>query len=274
MGPGMSRNIPIGKIVDFAAGRLSREESLALLEVIEHDRQASQDLELIASLMDVVEKDGEELFEGEILDHPRVLSRLRSFASNLLQRLRAHPVLSGAAAFAVVFAAVMLMLPMSSPYGSIASVRDFDFGASVRGVELEEFAVAFELYRQGRFDESARQFERYLRAFPRSEMSEYAHYAAGAAYLQWSEWRLGSVYIGYDRGRVQEGMKHLDEVVQTSRNLRLLEDVHWLRMKGYLMISDPQAALEESDTIVRMGRNRREAAEEMIRVLHSLQQSR
>jgi hypothetical protein len=54
----MSEKIPIDKIVDFAAGRLSREESLALLDQIEHDPQASQDLDLIASMMEVIDKDG------------------------------------------------------------------------------------------------------------------------------------------------------------------------------------------------------------------------
>ncbi len=270
----MSKKIPIARIVDFASGRLGREESLALLKEIEHDQQASQDLDLIASMMDVIEAGGDSLFEENAAKPAGVFSRLRSFGSSLLPKLQSHPVLSGAAAFAAVFAALMLMLPQSSPYGTMASLRDFDFGASVRGVELEDFDVAFELYREGKYEESIRLFERYIRAFPRSKMLEYAHYSAGAAYLRWSEWRFSSLFIGFDRGRVQKGIEHLQEVVRVSGNSRLLEDARWLLAKGSLMMSNPGPAMDELRIVVQLGGTRRDEAAEMIQALQTLQHHR
>jgi tetratricopeptide (TPR) repeat protein len=270
----MRKKIPIDRIVDFASGQLSREESLALLNEIEHDQQASQDLDLIASMMDVVETEGDNLFAEKTAKPESVFSRLRSFGSSLLPKLRAHPVLSGAAAFAAVLAAIMVMLPQSSPYGTMASVRDYDFGATVRGVELEDFNAAFDLYREGEYEESIKLFERYIRAFPRSKLLEYAHYSAGAAYLRWSEWRFSSLFIGFDRGRVQKGIEHLQEVVRVSGNGRLLEDVHWLLAKGSLMISNPGLAMDELHIVVQMGGSRRDEAAEMIQELQTLQRHR
>ncbi len=270
----MSERIPIGKIVDFAAGRLSREESLAVLDQIEHDEQASQDLELVASMMDLEEKERIVLAAEVAGQHATMLSRLRSLVFPVLPKFRAHPVLSGAAAFAVVFAALMIMLPLSSPYGTFASLHDFDFGATVRGVELEDFDVAFDLYREGKYEESIKLFERYIRAFPMGNLREYAHYSAGAAYLRWSEWRFFSLYIGFDRQRVRDGMEHLHEVVQISRNGRLLEDARWLLAKGNLMLSEIEPAKKELRMLVEMGGGRSEEAAEMIRALQTVQQHR
>jgi len=270
----MRKKIPISKIVDFAAGRLSREESLALLDEIEHDQHASQDLDLIASMMDVIEKEGDGLLAERVARPVTFRSQLRSFVSSLVPKIQAHPVFSGAAAFAAVFAALMLLLPPSSPYGTLASLRDFDFGATVRGIELQGFDVAFDLYREGDYEESAKMFERYIRAFPRSKLLEYAHYSAGASYLRWSEWRASSLFIGFDRERVQEGMGHLHDAVRLSINGRLLEDAHWLLAKGNLMLSDVEQASSELRIVVQMGGNRREDAAGIIRALQVVQQQR
>ena len=270
----MNEKIPIDRIVDFAAGRLSREESLALLEQIERDPQASQDLDLIASMMEVVDKDGKELFGGARETVPSVFSRVRSAITSILPKLRSHPVLSGAAAFAAAFGALMLLIPASSPYGTVASLHDFDFGATVRGVEVEEFNVGFDLYREGKYEETIRLFERYIRAFPNSRMVAYAHYAAGAAYLRWSEFRFFSFFIGFDKSRVRHGLEHLREVAQSSSNGRLLEDAHWLLAKGELMLSNLQAANDELRIVVRMNGSRRDEAADMIETLQTVHNDR
>jgi tetratricopeptide (TPR) repeat protein len=270
----MSEKIPIDKIVDFAAGRLSREESLALLDQIEHDPQASQDLDLIASMMEIIDKDGKELFKSRPEVFSSFFSRLKAIISSAALKLRSHPVLSGAVAFAAVFVALMLMLPPSSPYGNLASLNDFDLGATVRGVGLEEFNVGFDLYHRGNYEESIRLFERYIRAFPKSRLVEYAHYSAGAAYLRWSEWRFFSLFVGFNQARVHQGMWHLHQVVQSSRNSRLLEDAHWLLAKGELMLADMQGAADELRIVVGMKGSRHDEADELLRTLLSLHTSR
>ena len=267
----MSKRIPINRIVDFAAGRLSREESLALLDRIEQDEQASKDLEMVAATMDLLENEGDALSAGSLRQPDTVSFRLHSFVSSLVPKFRAHPVLSGAAAFALVLVALMIMIPPSSPYGTLASLHDFDFGATVRGVELENFGAAFDLYREGKYGESIKLFERYIRAFPQSKLLGYAHYSAGAAYLRWAEWRVSSFFIGFDEERVQSGMEHLHEVVRASSNDRLLEDARWLLAKGYLMLSHAELATDELQLIVQMGGSRRDEAAEMIRALHLAQ---
>jgi hypothetical protein len=267
----MRKRVSIDKIVDFAAGRLSREDSLALLDRIEHDEQASQDLDLVTSMMNVMEKEGDALSAERVAKREDLLSRVWSGVSSLLPRLHAHPVLSGAAAFALVLAALMILLPPSSPYGALASLRDFDFAATVRGVDLEDFEAAFDLYRGGKYKESVKLFERYLRAFPRSPLCEYAHYSAGAVYLRWSEWRLATLFIGFDRERALHGMEHLHEVTKISSNRRLLEDARWLLAKGNLMLSEVEPAIDELRIVVQMGGDRCEEAAALIQAIQRVQ---
>ena len=266
----MTSRVPLDKIVDLASGRLGKEEALALLDQLEHDEHASRDLDLVTSMMDVVEQEGDALAVERSSRPATILSRLRSFADSLTPRLKAHPVLSGVAAFAAVFGALMIVVPSSSPYGPLASMQDFNFGATVRGVDLEDFSSAFDLYQKGKYDDSIRLFERYIRAFAHGPLVEYAHYSAGAAYLRWSEWRLLSLFIGFDKDRVQRGIDHLQEVVNISNRKRLLEDAHWLLAKGRLMQADVPRALEEFQVVEAMGGERREDAAGMIRVLQQM----
>src|SRR5512141_3417711 len=98
----MGKRIPIDRIVDFAAGRLSKEEALALLDRIENDEQASRDLEMVTAAMDLFEKEGEALSAERTVEPEPLLVRARAFVTSILLKMRAHPVLSGAAAFAFV----------------------------------------------------------------------------------------------------------------------------------------------------------------------------
>src|SRR5512140_971921 len=164
----MTKRIPIDRIIDFAAGRLSREEALALFDQIERDEQASKDLEMITATMDLLDKEGDSLSAQRVARPPAVSSQIRALISSLFAKFRAHPVLSGVAGFTFVFAALMIMIPPSSPYGTLASLHDVDFGATVRGVESEDFEAACGLYREGKYEEAIKLFERYIRAFPRS----------------------------------------------------------------------------------------------------------
>jgi hypothetical protein len=270
----MGKQIPIDQIVDFAGGRLSREEALALLDRIEHDERASEELDLVASMMDVVVKEGDALSAERTAARKPLLARMRSFGSSLLPEMQSHPILSGTAAFALALAALMILLPPSSPYGSLASLDDFDFAATVRGVGTGEFEVAFDQYREGKYEESARLFDRYTRAFPHSTLLEYAHYSAGAAYLRWSEWRLASLYVGFNRERVVKGMDHLQEVIRISSDHGLLEDTHWLLAKGNLMLLQTEQAVQELRVVVQMGGGRSAHAAGLIQAVQRVQQSR
>jgi hypothetical protein len=270
----MKKKIPVDKIVDFASGRLSREESLAILDVVEEDEQASADFEMVTSIMGVVEEEGAALSAERSRRQEKSHFWLWELLASLGHKFRVHPVLSGAASFAIVLALLMIMVPHSSPYGVLASTDDFDFGATVRGVDLEDFEVPFAMYGEGKYEESIRLFERYIRAYPRSGLLEYAHYSAGAAYLRWSEWRVATFFIGFDRNRVMEGVKHLEEAVRISSNRRLQEDARWLLAKSDLMLTDVDAAAQKLRAIALMNGSRREEAVNLIQALERAQQQR
>ncbi len=83
-----------------------------------------------------------------------------------------------------------------------------------------------------------------------------------------------SLFIGFDREKVERGVDHLSEVIRLSSNRRLLEDSHWLLAKGSLMQSEIDRAVDELRFVVQMGGERREDAAEMILALQQLQQRR
>lgn len=267
----MSKRVPTSKITDFAAGHLNREESLALLAEIERDEDASRELDLVASMMEVSRREGADLFVEPGLERARVHSLFLSLVWDwLFPKFREYPALSGVVAFAVVLALLLALVPPSSPYGDFASVRDFDYGETVRGVDLPELERALGLCNRGEYEDAAKLFERQARAFPRSELADYAQYSAGAVYLRWSEWRVASFYVGYDRRRVEEGLVHLREVVRSATNRRLLEDTHWLLAKGHLMAGRIGDALDEFRYVEEMEGSRSTDAARMIRELQAL----
>jgi tetratricopeptide (TPR) repeat protein len=266
----MKKRIPVSRIVDLARGELSPEESLKLLQEIEQDERASRDLDIVASMVDVVDREGDSLFAAGSTRAETLSSRATSFIVSIARWLKGRPVYAGVAAFVVVFALIVIMLPPASPYASLASIREFDFSATVRGVELADVEAALEHYREGRYQEAIKLLERYVRAFPRSELLGYAHYSAGAAYLRWSEWDMIPAYVIFDQERVREGIEHLQWAVRISSNSRLEEDARWLLAKGYLMLSDREAAGRQLQAIEKMRGTRYIEATEMDEVLQGL----
>ena len=229
------------RMSDLVLGKLSPEESLRLLEEIERDPVASEELEARTRLLAQVRSGGEFLF-----------SPVRSTAGRSLRWVRRlwsdgflSPRLIGAAILVVI-----ALLPLTSaltrgPYVDIARVEAPRYESLLRSVGESDIALAIRLLRTGRSHESLLLLERFCRAYPESDMRQYAHYLAGAVYLVDARRAFLGMFASYDAASVQAGLAHLDEALRLSESPRLVEESHWLRAKALLMLERPDDAIAE-----------------------------
>ena len=244
---GTDRNT--SSISDLALGKLSPEESLKVLEEVEKNPQASMELELAADLLNFVALEGKELFERERATAYARRSAVKSIVWKVNDLL-------GARRFAYPLAALVVLLILvgglaltssltTSEYYSLTEIQRLDFESRVRGPGLQDFDMAYEAFSKGQYDETIRLLERFIRAFPESDLVDYAHYSVGVTYLVSSRKSFITFFPSFEDGSVIRGLEHLELAIQKSSNPRTIEDSHWIRAKGYLMLEKPERALVE-----------------------------
>jgi len=233
-------------MVDFALGNMSPEESLEVLEYLEQHPDASKDLDLASGLLNFVALHAEDVFEA---NNESVVAK-RSVGRNIAEWLegifRSRRLVYS---IAVVFLAIVGLVAASwlntSKYYGLTKMDGLPFESIVRGPGEQDFVIAQQLFSEKRYDESIRQLERFLKAFPRSELADYAHYSAGAVCLVGSQRSVVLLFPSHDPAHVRQGLNHLDIAVHTSSNVRIIEESHWLRAKGFLMLDMPEEAIAE-----------------------------
>ena len=237
------------RISDLVLGRLSPEDSLRLLEEIERDPEASQELEARARLLAHVKGGGEVLFAG------RDFARGRSIATKARRRWLSQP--AGGYALAAAVVVLIVLLPTASyltrgPFVEMARVDRPQYEAVLRSEGDSDIDLAVRMLRGGHLKESLLLLERFCRAYPENSLREYAHYLAGAIYLSDARESLAGMFVTYDSVRVHAGLFHLEEALRFSGNPRLTEESHWLRAKGYLMLERPAEALSALEIVLRL----------------------
>jgi hypothetical protein len=232
-------------LIDFAKGRLSPEESLRIIDTIEEDRSASEELEAIAKVMTIVDERGDELFgEDPVLGKApaRIFGHLREH----LQHLRLpSPAFSLAVLFLTLIGLVAASRLTRSPYFELTAIGKLEFESLDRGPGAEDFAVARRRFAEGRYEDAIRVLERFTRALPNSPGVDYAHYFAGAVCLVSSRRSLVTLFPSFNREAVTRGLEHLGKAIDASSNVRILEESYLLRAKGFLMLGNPGDAIGE-----------------------------
>lgn len=242
----MKRRVKSAAISDLVLGKLSPEESMRLIEQMENDPGASEDLELATEMLNVAGESGGDIFEraqvpGSV--HPAVHEGLRPYVKRFLGegRIRVPAGIAGATAVLVI-AVLIARSQISNPYDALARVDPLECQMTVRGPGDEEFGRGYREFSAGNYDEAIRLFERYIRAFPSGDLVDYAHYSAGAACLVSARRNLFGVFPSYDNGLVERGMEHF-MVAERSSNLRIVEESSLLHAKGLLMLRRADDAL-------------------------------
>ncbi len=271
----MTRKIQKSKLIDFAMGKLTPEESLSIIEMLEKDPVASRELEVISGILNIAALEGQEAFkkvESETTSkYPRFLDAIVDFADQLRERRIAYPLLGFSSVVLAIVGLVVASRLATGRYYELTQIERPEFEVPVRGQEEVDFGTAQRLYSQGKFDESIHLMERYIRAFPEGDMIDYAHYSAGAMHLLSSQQSFLSLFPSFDRRKILTGMEHLQQAIVTTRNARIAEDALWLRAKGYLMLDSADEAVGELSKIERLNGMRKDSASQLIARIRILQ---
>ncbi|MGB5875262.1 MAG: hypothetical protein WBH56_16200 [Bacteroidota bacterium] len=262
------------KLSDLALGHLTPEESLRLLDRIEVDPNASEELDLHIEMVNFAEARGNEIFGArpDRAGGDGIFSGVRESAPVWVQSFRPAYVLRAAV---VLLFPVLLLLGadwmLTDPYAELARVERPEFRVMVRGGDQEDIDLAYRLLDAGQHEGSLRLLERFVRAFPESEILDYVHYSAGAVYLMTAQRSFLSLFLSYDRERTAAGLDHLRHAIDHSSNMRLIEESHWLRAKGYLMLHFPEEAREELQLVIGLDGGRKNDA---TRLFHEVSRKR
>ena len=251
----------INSIIDLAKGNLSPEDSLKVLEEVNRNPEASRELDDVSNLMNFVAVEGESVFEEP--EHSAAAKPWR-WRELFGSRILASPITAVAAAFVLLVGFVLASSLTTSKYYDLTQMDGLEFESRVRGPGQEDFAIAYQHFSEGRYDESIRLLERYIRAFPHSDLVDYAHYSAGAIYLLASHKSFLSLFPSFDPERVMKGLDHLNVAASTASNVRVIDDSHWLRAKGFLMLHRIEDALSELRIVESLNGPKRDQASELI----------
>ncbi|MCG8607008.1 hypothetical protein MJD09_18750 [bacterium] len=174
---------------------------------------------------------------------------------------RFAPIAVGAMAVLVMAIFVgPLAIRSDNPYLSLTSLEGERFTSLTRSGETTSLSSALQAFHQGEYPRAITQFELFLTQLPDSLEAAYAHYLAGVSYLvEAKETILGTV-TGFDTEKVNNGIKHLRDVLSRSSNLGLREDSQWYMAKAYLMLEQGSEAIKTLEQVVALrGRRFREA---------------
>jgi hypothetical protein len=260
----MKRRIPRESISDLVLGKLSPEESLRLLEEIERDPSASEELEFAAELLRFAAVHGKSVFERAEYLSPQASGKPRTVAERLESYLHVRNLAYPAIVLVVMLGLVTASHLSRDKYYPLTGIEGVEFESRVRGPGQEDLDAAQQFYAEGQPDESIRVLERYIRAFPRSEVIDYVHYSTGTIYLLSSRRSFLSLFPSYDHERVMHGLDHLDSALHNSTNVHIIENSHWLRAKAFLMRHRPYDALVELEGLKSLGGSRSDQASELI----------
>ena len=80
-----------------------------------------------------------------------------------------------------------------------------------------------------------------------------------------------TLFPSFEDGSVIRGLENLELAIQKSSNPRTIEDSHWFRAKGYLMLDKPERALAELLIVQSLNGLRKEQASRLILEIKDIQ---
>ncbi len=261
------KRIPDYSIADLALGKLPPEEALRLLEAVERDPEASKELDIQAELVNLVSTEGKEIFEPARSLRPSFVQKMWSEGPTFRTFPRGLSVPLGAlATAAVLWVGLSVVSSLTRPpYDGLAQIARSDLEFKTRGDMRDELALVPALCSEGRFDDVIRISERFVRAYPASDLAGFAHYSAGLGYLASARRSALGLFPSYEKTRVEKALNHLTWVAGDTTRNPLAEDALWLKAKGFLMVADTEAARTALSRLLAMNGRRREESQELIR---------
>jgi hypothetical protein len=238
---------------DLVTGKLSPDESLRVLDLIDREPDLSRELDIRVALMDALASGQTDDAWQKQTRQSGVAGRIKSvrevIASYVAVRQLAIPVaISGALLLAGI--GVMRSLPLQSAERfALFKVESPEVEINVRGAGEDDIKSAHMLFRTGKYREAIALLERYTKAFPQSPTTAYAEYSLGAMFLASADRRVLGVLQWFDKSTVEAGLEHLAASLDSSSSPRIIEESHWLRAKGLLMLNDLVGARRELEVV-------------------------
>jgi len=246
-----SSDIDRDTLIAFAKGKLSPDESQQVLAALEADRQLSQQLEEVLLMIRGAEA-AREVREGD------------GESGGTVREPAFRYILGIAAVLVLTFIAVTSVSELGkNRYHDLARLNSTTFAARFRGDDGDQIELARTMFLNGEHDAAIGELERILRIRPAGESMAAVQVMLGEMLLATAERSIVGLFPAYDRNRVTRALELLDAAVQ-SGDLRLAGEAHWLRMKGFLMLADRDAAIREGTEIAKSGGHRAEAALECL----------
>jgi hypothetical protein len=261
---------------DFVLGRLSPGDALRFLDTIEHDPEASADLDLHVEMLNLAHSGDAHVFEEREripLAGGGIRLRVESLWEHIMKRRRIlAPV--GILLGVILAGAVFLTLwsKAGNPYSDLAELSDPAASFRMRGGGDADLLDATTRLTEGDAGEAARRFERYLRMYPSSEWTPWVEYAAGLSHLMNARRSLLGLGVRYDSDEVRRGLEHLDRVLESPSVAELKSDAHWYRAKASLMLGDARSAETHLELLLAAPGSRAGAARAILSELHARQQ--
>jgi tetratricopeptide (TPR) repeat protein len=156
---------------------------------------------------------------------------------------------------------------VTSKYYPLTVIDRVALEPTTRGQVDEEYDRACGLVALGKYTEAIRAFERFIRAYPGDDLRYLAEYSAGATYLLLAHRSIGPFFPSYDVETVIRGLGHLQRAAEASGNRRIVEEAHWLRAKGFLMMDEPAGAVAELRIVESMHGSKKDDATGLLKSL-------
>jgi hypothetical protein len=257
-----------GTMSDFVQGRLSPGDALRFLDAIEHDPDASVDLDLHVEMLNLAHSEDARVFQE------RERFPLADGGSRIRTRTLWEHIVGGRRALVpvgvllgVILAGVAFLTLSSNaanPFGDLAEIGDPAASFRMRGAGDADLLDASSRLMEGEAGEAALRFERYLRMYPTSEWVPWVEYAAGLSHLVNARRSVLGFGVRYDSDEVRHGLEHLDRVLESPSVSELKEDAHWYRAKGSLMLGDARSAEAHLELLLASPGSRTEPARALL----------
>lgn len=265
----------MNQVTDFALGKLTPQESLRVLDLLDGDAEASRHLDFVSDIVRVGAEYGEEIFESRLAP-AGYWGRLwfvttRWLRSAMTSRWWIRPAFASALSIVLLMGTLEIVShAVTSRYYQLTTIDRLALEPTTRGQVDAEYDGACRLVAQGRYTDAIRAFERFIRAYPGDDLRYLAQYSAGATYLLSAHRSIGPFFPSYDVETVIRGLGHLQRAADNSGNRRINEEAHWLRAKGFLMMDAPASAIAELRLVVRLNGPKKDDAAELLNALAAI----
>ena len=248
-------------LVEFAQGRLTSEESMEVLELVESSSDKSGELETVIDILDAVEN--AVLF----LDDPCESRSASRFSVRGQHSLFASAMRAAALVVALIGASLIAQELSKPEMLALTHVDPQDFDLRTRGEGEQIIEVTFALLSEGEYNGAMNLVDWSLSALPKGDDRAHAHLLKGGLLLMRSEIYTLGLFSHYDTSLVRLALEELVKARQDSDQRMVLETSLWLAIKSNLILGNRTQALEQARQLQSVGGIRHAEAIQLQKVL-------